>query len=625
MHKLISLFPSNPDPRCHVEPNRRTLEPTPSPTPFPPPSNDRIAWQGTNAPTAAPLCPGKVSGFKIVDLDGVKPPVELSDGMRISLSQQAERFTIEPIIEDDGTFNAVSFFVDGGHIHSESSPPFRMKGPVGEADNFYIEGTYTLSAKADTETSEDLCEYQITVGYDNNPGLCPGLVTKFALYDAMKQQVVPGYESLADGQILDLTTLPNYLTIIAYSNGRGGDGVKFWLNDDAAVYHEATGETMAIAGMNGDLVNEWQQLRTTGSYTIRAKMHDAHGNMEANECKITIHVDSDWDVCKHEITGFQLMNIDTNWIVPGYEHMAGHHALDLATLPPFLSLEAKKKDYWNGQVQFIWSSDKWDAEQKRTDEWAPFASNGDYWWDLYADERLSTPGVYTIKARAKVNGVWEDLSQACELKLTIFDSSFERGGIVPPDSILRIIDNDDGPCAPKLVEPITQGNIVYMDTPVKVVEVLPDDRVRFKVQNLIAEHTMDWITTSFVSGGQEVCDKVENVAFEAFGEHIYEATCHDGYAFADVFAYSTQFAPEQASAEMSVLPIECKNPFEGQVVRYTFVFSCNCDRIPEIPDEIIGGVPLEEMQCRGFHAATWGDPHIHTFDDFNYGKWATSR
>ena len=111
---------------------------------------------------------------------------------------------------------------------------------------------------------------------------------------------------------------------------------------------------------------------------------------------------------------------------------------------------------------------------------------------------------------------------------------------------------------------------------------------------------------------------MENVAFEDLTEHIYEAKCHEEYAFADVFAYSSTFSTDQ-TADTSTLPLECRNDFDGQVVRYTFVFSCDCENNPVIPSEIVGGVPVEYTKCTGHVGNAWGDPHVLPFDG---GQWS---
>ena len=579
-------------------------------------------FDGTASPTPAPLCPGMVTGFQIVDLtDPSATPFPLEDGMTVPLSQIPKSFTVQALADDSA--GQVKFYLDGSHVHADSSAPFYING-ANELDQLFMEGTYTLSAYTDTETEDDACAISVTIDYANPVGTCEGLITKFALYDTTTQAVVPGYEALADGQSLDLTYLPDHLSIIAFSNGRGGNTVKFWVDGDEAVFHEVTGEKLAITG-DGTHVPEWTMLRTTGSYTIKAKMESRLGSMEDASCEITVHVASDW-ICHYDIQGFSLIDATTDEVIPGYEHMAGNRAIDLADLPPLLALrinkigDDSKKENRGAQ---LWVKEAgWDSDEKRTENWPPYASNGDKNGDYNPDGRFTKPGVYEIEARGKVDGSWESRSsKSCKLQLTITDTSYEQGGSIPPETILRIIDNDDGPCAPKLVTPITAGNYRYMKTPVEVVDMRPDDVVMFKVHNYIRESPLDWITTSFVTdSGIEVCDKVENVAFEDFTGHVYEAKCHEGFAYADVFAYSSDFDANQASADTTLLPDACKNPFEGKVVRYTFVFSCNCDTTPEVPDVLVGGVPQEEMTCAGNTANSWGDPHMVPYDGGQYGK-----
>ena len=616
------IIPVNADPRCHVEPNRPILEPTPSPTPLSPPGDMR-EYDATVPPTSRPLCPGMVAGFEIVNLDDVDAtPFAIEDGMTVPLGQLPKVFSVQAILSDgDDTATQVKFFVNGNHVHTDSTAPFAFAG-AHEFSQLYVPGIYTLSAIAMSadgtwEPTNDECAVSVTVEYANPPGVCEGIVTKFALFNTHTQTIVPGYESLADGQGLELSSLPDHLSIVAFTNGREGDKLTFYMDDTELV--SVTEPPYAITGNGVGSVPEWTLLRETGSYTIKAQMENRLGIMEDTFCQITIHVDSDW-ICDYDIQGFSLINAETNEVVPGYEHMAGNRVIDLADVPSFLSLRANKISENvnpNKGVQFFLNGDR-----LRTEGAEPFAINGDRAGDYNAYGILTTPGVYHIEARGKQNGVWESLGQRCSLSLSVIDSSYEVGGSIPPETIIRLIDNDDGPCAPKLVTPITVGNHMYYSTPVKVVDVRTDDTVAFKVFNYILDSSMDWITTSFVTAsGVEVCDKVENVAFEDFTEHVYEAKCHNGFAYADVFAYSSTFSTEQASADTTLLPEGCKNSFEGQVVRYTFVFSCNCEETPEIPPEIIGGIPIESRTCAGNIGNSWGDPHVVPYDGGQWGMF----
>jgi len=554
-----------------------------------------------------------VTGFQIVNPnDGAFTPVVLEDGMTIKLSEMPSVFTVQALVEDGVT--EVKFEVNDAQVKHDHTADFAFTD--GEFSQLYVEGTYKLAAYATDgtwESKDEECSITVVVEYANK-NVCEGLITNFALYDTAAQAIVPGYEVLGDGQDLDLADLPDQLSIIAVDNGRGGGEVSFYLNDDTSPMTTTSGTPYAITGLDSGAVPEWTQLRETGSYTISAKMKDRLGVAEPAECKITVDVRSDW-ICLNEIVGYSLINTETNEVVPGYDHMAGARVIDLATVPEFLSLRINKKHATNRGTQIFLNSRPY-----RTENHLPYALNGDNSGDYHASDLLSTPGVYHFLTRGKRHdrNRWENRGDGCELDLTVVDSSEPKVSI-PPETTLRLIDNDDGVCAPKLVTPVTAGNHQYFSTPVKVEAIRTDETVSFQVYNYIHESTMDWITTAFVTpSGVEVCDKVANVPFESNTVQVYEAKCHDGFAYADVFAYSTIFSPEHISADTSMLPTACKNDYAGKVVRYTFVFSCNCEETPEVPDEITGGVPVEEMSCAGSVGNSWGDPHVVPFDG---GQW----
>lgn len=575
-------------------------------------------YDSTNPPTPRPKCPGMVTGFQIVDSNDAQfTPIPLEDGMTIKLSEMPGVFTVQALVE--GSATEVKFFLDGTQIRHDHTPDFEFA--EGEFSNLYVEGTYTLAAYATDgtawEPTQDECSIEVTVDYANPDNVCEGLITNFALYDTAAQTIVQGYEVLGDGQDLDLADLPDHLSIIAIDNGRGSGDVEFYLNNAVSPMITTSVPPYAIAGVSSNNnVLEWTLLRDTGSYTISAKMTDRLGSLESTGCSITVHVDSDW-ICHNEIVGYSLINAETNQVVPGYAHMTGARVIDLATVPELLSLRANKKDNTKQGVKFTLNTRYYRTENK-----APYALNGDKSGNYHAAGILSSPGVYHFLTRGKKsNGDWEPRGRGCELDLTIVDSS-EPQVSIPPQTTLRLIDNDDGPCAPKLVTPITAGNHQYFATPVKVDAVKTDETVSFQVYNYITEETIDWITTAFVTpSGVEVCDKVDNVAFEENTVQVYEAKCHNGFAFADVFAYSSSFSADQDSADTSILPVGCKNDFDGKVVRYTFVFSCNCEETPEIPDEITGGIPAEEMSCSGAVGNSWGDPHIVPYDGTSWSKF----
>ena len=82
-----------------------------------------------------------------------------------------------------------------------------------------------------------------------------------------------------------------------------------------------------------------------------------------------------------------------------------------------------------------------------------------------------------------------------------------------------------------------------------------------------------------------------------------------------MYAHSSTFDAALATADMAYLPNECKHAAGDKVVKYTFVFSCDCENIPDIPDEIIGGTGSRAPKCFGTTGSSTGDPHIHTYDN----------
>ena len=100
---LTFFFPFGTDPRCHDEPSRPVLEPTPGPTPYPdPPTNDRIVELTTTAPPPEVPCTGDVTGFAIVDLNDDSNVIPLENGADlVQLSDLPASFTIKAITSAD--------------------------------------------------------------------------------------------------------------------------------------------------------------------------------------------------------------------------------------------------------------------------------------------------------------------------------------------------------------------------------------------------------------------------------------------------------------------------------------------------------------------------------------------
>lgn len=451
----------------------------------------------------------------------------------------------------------------------------------------------------------------ITVDY-NNPHICEGIVQQFALFDTDKQAIVPGYEVLANNQILQLSDLPNHLTIIARTNGRGS-GVAYFGYGTNSTYSEVSGGPYAITGhdKNGRVL-EWPDLQNTGTFAIKARFQNKLNEPEPENlnCELTLNVVSD-KMCPNLIESFTLIDATTSAPVQGYERITGNRVIDLNVVPELLTLRANKLDNGVDGVRFYLN-----GVFKRFEGVAPYALNGDRRGDFYADAIFEGPGTYVLEARGMLaDGSFEPASDACMLTLTVEKS------LVNDNVPIETIDLGHEPCAPAQVVPDQAGNHMFHTTPVVVVDVRTNHTVAFQTANYIKNTTMDWITTSFVSAsGVEVCDKVTKVSYQQMGDSIYEAKCFNGFAYADVYAYSTAFSENQATADTSFLPSACKNDFEGKVVKYTFVFSCDCENIPDVPDTVTGGVTKTLPQCSGLVGSTWGDPHVSTFDNVQYSK-----
>lgn len=373
---------------------------------------------------------------------------------------------------------------------------------------------------------------------------------------------------------------------------------------------------------------EFMPLRNSGTHVIKAWSVDANGNPESVKCEASLNVDSDWGCLQGLVTGFTLMdatNADMSMPVPGFEFFTGNRMIDLAEMPQQLAIEVHVTDEAKG-VRFYWNTT--DKEKDREENWAPFASNGDALKRsipvFKPDPLLATIGTHTLYAvgRYKSNGQFEDKNQACAMNLTITDSRVVPDP-TPPETIVRLEKLYDAVCAPAYAKPDTDGQIVFFQPLVELQDVVTNDTVHFKTVQYVKNSTMDWVTTSFVTkSGVEVCDRVDNVDFESDTGHVYEAKCYNGFAYASVYAYSSSFSDDDAFADTTMLPLACRNSFPGKVVKYTFVFSCDCENIPDVPTEVTKNDD-EPPVCIGPTANVWGDPHIVTFDDpgdWGYGK-----
>jgi hypothetical protein len=530
--------------------------------------------------------------------------MDISYGDLVKLSDMPKKFTVSV---DAPPANRVEVFLNEKSLGSKSK---NGKGVFqftsDDINDLYIEGIYKLSAVADGDSS-DSCTMMIEVDY-NNPTKCEGIVQQFALWDVESNAIVPGFEVLADGQTLELASLPSELTVVAVANGRGSSLSYFW-DDGDEVWVEQSPPYSASGTLNGKPVL-WSKIRETGTYTIKAKLRDRLMNPEPDElaCSITLNVVSHHE-CPTLVSSFSVIDAETEKPVPGFESVSGNHAIDLGSTSGYLTVVA------NGpaeQVRFLVNGTKVREEGK-----VPFALAGDNSVVFHSSSKttykaykqLSTPGTYVIEAYGRKNGQYESTSGMCSLTLTTIASE--------PPSVPKFPAGGQD-CTAAHVESEQEGSIDFLVTPIKMVGGITDKTVTFQTMNGIVESTLDWLTASFVTpSGVEVCDKVDSMDFKALSVDTYEAKCFDGFAYVDIYAHSSAFLSDKATADFSVLPPACKGDASGNVVKYTFVMSCDCANV-DVPPEVVGSEDAIPPICVGATSNTWGDPHIVSYTN---KKW----
>lgn len=313
-------------------------------------------------------CPGFVTGFQIFDLESGEGVMDLEDGATVLLSDMPDKFTVKAVTTDG--VDAVQMFFDDTLIRVGDASPFLYSS--SEFMELYTQGTYSLSAFGSTESENKACGIEITIDY-NNPHVCEGIVQQFSLFDTDTQAVVPGYEVLTNDQILQMSELPENLSIIAVTNGRGSGVVDFGLDgDNSFSYHTAHQSPHAVTGTddNGNIL-PWSVI-SYGAFTISAKAQDIMGAPEdvALKCEITLHVEPDWS-CPNLVSGFSVINTLTGKPVPGYENVIGARTISLKDFPTnLLAIEAHGNGAQN-RIRFLI-----DGEYKREEGIAPYASNG---------------------------------------------------------------------------------------------------------------------------------------------------------------------------------------------------------------------------------------------------------
>ncbi|MES2437167.1 MAG: hypothetical protein V4519_04100 [Patescibacteria group bacterium] len=164
------------------------------------------------------------------------------------------------------------------------------------------------------------------------------------------------------------------------------------------------------------------------------------------------------------VTGFSLINADSNQVIPGYENFTNGTTLNLATLPTRnLNLVAKTNPATVGSVRFAYDS----TTNFSTEVTAPYSFAGDSGTDYGA--WTPTTGTHTIKATpySKTNATGT-IGRALSVQFTVID-------VAPPTQISTVV----------LINTDTQkpvANFVFQDG-----AVIDFDKIGTKNLNILAE------------------------------------------------------------------------------------------------------------------------------------------
>jgi hypothetical protein len=323
------------------------------------------------------------------------------------------------------------------------------------------------------------------------------------------------------------------------------------------------------------------------------------------------------------MVGFSLIDAPTGEPVPGYENMVGTQVLDLAKLPTNgLSIEAIVDDSIDS-VQFYYH-----YRPSRRENAKPFALVGDKSCSDCPRGRSFNPsklleetgvvhiGAVTNEGRFKKENM-------CWLDLTVVDSR-EWPDDEWPDTPVNLEKKDEDGCV-KLVPSMSEGELQIKETPIIIKEdlTIAGETLFFTVMNSI-DASLNWITAAYVPPyGTEVCDKVAAPALGTESTQVYEAKCFAGFAYIDIYAESSLFSATDGAADTSALPAECKGADSENVVKYTFVVSCDCGSGTKVPDEIVGKPEPNPMACTGPVGVVWGDPHVVPYDGGQWSKFCS--
>jgi hypothetical protein len=318
------------------------------------------------------------------------------------------------------------------------------------------------------------------------------------------------------------------------------------------------------------------------------------------------------------VTGYTLYNANTQEPIPGYVNKSGEINITLSgdSSENNFNIRAEFEDESAiAGVRWYWKTTK-----IRDDLTAPFTAtedSGSLSW-------LKTAGTYYVIGLAKETGsgkTWEDNSIHCDFIISVEGEEDEDE---PPTTVIETFDKPECTCCPEEVVSEAVGQLSYITPPIKLTGQVPNVSTSFKIKNtLVNDVTVDWMKAAYVTlGGIATCDMTGSSDYDAYGDHVYDAKCFDGFAYVDLYFSSESFLNDNMSAWASTsdLPAECKGT-GSKVVKYAFVMPCDCENEPEVPPEITGEPRSNANQCVGPRGQTWGDPHITGFDGFRWGKF----
>ncbi len=187
------------------------------------------------------------------------------------------------------------------------------------------------------------------------------VVSSFTLVNADADDDI---QSIPDGSILDINTLPRYVNIRANTNPNKVGSVVFIL--DGKKVRTENGVPYALAGDNpsGDYHNWTLPL---GDHTLTAIPYSKYNGKGTEGTALTIH----FTVVGQRVASFTLINADTD---KGIQSIADGAIIDLNKLPTHqLNIRANTNPGKVGSVVFIL-----DGKKVRTENGAPYALAGDF-------------------------------------------------------------------------------------------------------------------------------------------------------------------------------------------------------------------------------------------------------